>query len=329
MRPSETGRRGYDYVSGIAGDIVLFVRHRRAADAICDSYEGLLHQLDTFCVRHFPGEGRLSQAMVDSWCARRDTESAKSCATRVCATASLVRFLLERGLTDASVPTPPRADSWRRDYVPHAFTRDELAAFFAECDAWRPSRMPRVAGLRTRHTLPVFFRLLYSSGIRTCEARLPGRDDVDLGDGVPGISEGKGRSERLVAPRPSMAGIMARYDACMERPVPGRVRFFPNKAGTALSADWVCHYFSLLWSRVSDEHATACMLRHAYAQANIDALVGRGLGAVDDLTALSRSMGHTSPEVTARCYYHLAPSLARAVQEASDPGLEAIVPEVL
>ena len=33
-------------------------------------------------------------------------------------------------------------------------------------------------------TVPVFFRLLYSSGVRTCEARLYERKDVDLEQGV-------------------------------------------------------------------------------------------------------------------------------------------------
>ena len=41
-------------------------------------------------------------------------------------------------------------------------------------------------------TCPVFFRLLYSSGIRTTEARYLKREDVDLEHGVLNIRKSKG-----------------------------------------------------------------------------------------------------------------------------------------
>ena len=316
------------FESGVADQIAAFVRHREAAGAICESYKTSLRLFDAHCAERFPGQGTLTQEMADSWCARRPTELAGSCRSRCYAVVSLVRFLRERGLTDARDPELPRdRDPPAR---PHAFTDAELSAFFAECDSWRPARnVPRARALRTKYTLPVLYRLLWSSGIRTTEARLLRREGVDLAAGVLRIVEGKGRNERLVALHPSMADIMREYDAAVGAVVPGRAHFFPNGRDTPLTSQWVARYFRLLWARVSDERATPYMLRHAYAIENINALVGRGFDGLDDLELLSKSMGHASVDVTARDYYALVPSLAALMQGVSDPGFDDVVPEVL
>lgn len=316
------------FSSGVADQITAFVRHREAAGAICDSYEVYLHLFDVHCAERFPGEEALTQEMVDTWCARRPTELAKSCRSRCYAVVSLVRFLRGRGLTDARVPELP--SEREPAAAPHAFTDSELSAFFAECDSWRPAcNMPRSRALRTKWTLPVLYRLLWSSGIRTTEARLMRRGNADLERGVLRIVEGKGLNERLVALHPSMAEIMRGYDARMEELMPGRTHFFPNDGGGPLTRQWVAKRFRDLWSRVSDERATPYMLRHAYAIENINELVGRGIDGLDDLELLSKSMGHTSVDVTAQGYYSLVPSLAGLMQRVSGPGFDDVVPEVL
>ena len=130
------------FESGVADQSAAFVRHREAAGAICESYKTCLRLFDAHCAERFPGQGTLTQEMADSWCARRPTELARSCRSRCYAVVSLVRFLRERGLTDARDPELPRdRDPPAR---PHAFTDAELSAFFAECDSWRPARhVPR------------------------------------------------------------------------------------------------------------------------------------------------------------------------------------------
>ena len=317
-----------EFRSGVSGHISAFVRHREAAGAICESYKTYLHLFDEHCAELFPGERAVTQEMADTWCARRPTELAKSCRSRCYAVVSLVRFLRERGLTDARDPELPRGREPAAP--PHAFTDVELAAFFAECDSWRPAcNMPRQRALRTKYTLPVLFRLLWSSGIRTTEARLLRREGVDLAAGVLRIVEGKGRNERLVALHPSMADIMREYDAAIAAVMPGRAYFFPNSRDAPLARDWVAKYFRRLWARVSDERATPYMLRHAYAIENINALVGRGLTSLDDLELVSKSMGHVSVDVTAQGYYSLVPSLAGLLQGVSGPGFDDVVPEVL
>ena len=68
-------------------------------------------------------------------------------------------YLQKRSMTDINGPTIPRKEA--RTYIPHAFTADELHNFFDACDTipFNSSKQDQ----SRRLTLPVFFRLLYSS----------------------------------------------------------------------------------------------------------------------------------------------------------------------
>ena len=84
----------------------------------------------------------------------------------------------------------------RRRYIPHFFTHTELENFFRACDSL-PS-IPFTAEQRSRKiTIPVFFRLLYSSGIRTNEARMLRIEDVDLCHGILNIRYSKGHAQHI------------------------------------------------------------------------------------------------------------------------------------
>ena len=321
-------RKTSEFVSGAAAQIGSYVRFMRAGDRMCESAEENLRLFDRHSANDFPDDAALTQRMVDKWFERRPTESANSCATRCRPVAGLVGFLRDRGETDVVAPEMPRHE--QSSYVPHAFTDDELRAFFAECDAWRPGPCVRkAAGERTRLTLPVIFRLLYSTGMRTCEARLRRRRNVDLGSGVITVVEGKGKSQRLVAMHPSMRDIMRTYDARVEALWPGREYFFPGDGGVGhLARGWITRWFRELWDRVSDEWATPYMLRHNYCIENVNGMVSGGLSGLSDMEYLSKSMGHTSVDVTVAHYYHIVPALAEAMQEGEPGDLSGILPEV-
>ena len=316
-----------EYTSCAAAQIEEFVRHRKAAGTICEGAQRSLHLFDVHVASAYPGATGLTQEMVDTWCARRPTESANTCGARCRPIKALVRFLVERGEDGLREPDLPRPQE--SGYVPHAFTDEELVALFAEADAWEPAR--KVAGqemyVRTKRTLPVIFRLLWSSGIRTCEARLLRRECVDLGLGTMLIREGKGLSERMVALNESMLAMVRDYDAAMEELWPGRAYFFPNGPEGFIPAVTLNQWFRMLWSRVSDVHATPYMLRHDFCVRCINQMVGRGTDGLSDLEWVSKAMGHTSVDVTVRCYYHLVPALSAKVQERSDGELELTIPE--
>ena len=147
-------------------------------------------------------------------------------------------------MTDVLPMPVPKAE--KRTRVPHAFTREELQNFFHECDSIVPYK-PSPKFLLPKMTCPVFFRLLYSSGIRTTEARKLKRSEVDLVHGVLDIHETKGYAQHYVALHDSMTDLLKQYDREVEKIYPGRTYFFENAMGTGYSRQWVVYIFRKLW----------------------------------------------------------------------------------
>lgn len=153
-------------------------------------------------------------------------------------------------------------------------------------------------------TVPVFFRLLYSCGIRTNEARLLLRENVDLGRGILDVRYSKGHDQHYNVLHDSMLEIMRRYDAAISGVVSGRKYFFPSIRNSHFNKGWVTKNFNLLWRKVNTSRATAYEFRHHYAVANINQWAGYGFEYHDRLVYLSKSMGHTTLEST-RYYYSI------------------------
>lgn len=121
------------------------------------------------------------------------------------------------------------------------FTYDELKRFFNACDNTKPRR-GRLATIQ-RMTLPVFFRLLYSSGMRTTEAILLERDDVNLENGVISIKRSKGHDQHYVVLHDTMLALMRTYDENISRLVPHRKVFFPTPDDKSHPSVWVTYHF--------------------------------------------------------------------------------------
>lgn len=179
-----------EFLSFLGPQIHHFIRYRQASQRWNDSsYEENLMLFDRYCQENYPEGTALTQEMVDGWCRQRDTETNNSCRSRIYVVDSFVRFLNSRGLSPVKPPQIPRKE--RRTYIPHAFTQEELSRFFHECDHI-PAINSRKETIIRKMSIPVFFRLLYSTGIRTNEARLLPRGNVDLEKGILDIQYSKG-----------------------------------------------------------------------------------------------------------------------------------------
>lgn len=310
-----------EFTSFLAPQIHEFIRHRIAGGT---SYYDNLKLFDHFCALHYPDAASLTQEMVKDWCCQRDTEENNSCRSRISVIRSFILFLNERGLSDVLPPQLPRKE--KCTHIPHAFTQDELARFFHECDSIQAVAKRTTDWIR-KLALPVFFRLLYSSGIRTVEARLLMAGDVDFTKGIVNIRKSKGASQHYVVLHDSMLEIMQDYDKAIAKLVPQRKYFFPSLKNGHFNQGWVVKNFNLLWYKVNRSHATAYDFRHNYAIQNINQWVGGGFDFYDKLVYLSKSMGHCTVEST-KYYYSIVPGLSDILDAHTKSGSDWIMPEV-
>ena len=310
--------------SFLSPHIESFTAYRKASDNWCEFYDYMIWRFERYCVENYPSAGALTQEMVDSWCKQHDNEKNNSCRARIYAVVNLVRHLRASGKTDINPPLIPRKG--RVTFIPHAFTEQELADFFKACDNL-PSK-PHRKEIRSRKiTIPVFFRLMYSSGIRTNEARMLRVVDVDLQHGILDIQNSKGQNQHFVALHNSMLELMRQYDEAISGIYPNRTYFFPSTNGGHHTKLWLQHNFNRLWNSVSSSYATAYAFRHNYAVSNINSWIGEGFEFDDKFLYLSKSMGHYDIDST-KYYYSLVPGLADILEEMTNEGFEDIVPEV-
>jgi len=212
--------------SFLACDMMAFIDLRTATGCWNDTYESYLHQFDKHCTQKYPEEVALSEEMVESFCGQRATELANTCRVRSYAISNFVDYLKKRGATDISLPPIPAKKP--SGYIPHAFTEPELDRFFSVSDDLPLGKPNSLASRLRRIAAPVFFRLLYSSGIRTNEARMLRIEDVDLAQGVLNIRKSKGYSQHYVALHETMADLLREYDRAVCAICPGRTYFFPS-----------------------------------------------------------------------------------------------------
>ena len=306
--------------------IQAFKEFRIAEDRWNSVNDKLMLYFDRHCLERFPGEDGITQEMIDSWCTQRKTEIAASCYCRTYIIAALAKYLNHRGICSLLVPKLLKVDH-HRTYIPHAFTDEELTAFFEKCDREVMSAINQLVAVR-RLAISVFFRLIFSTGMRTIEARLLKTDNVDLINGVIDIKKSKGIDQHFVALHETTRIILKSYDKVLMKVFPNREYFFAYSSNKPFYREWPPLVFRKIWDKVNESHASPYDLRQNYAIRNINTWTDDFFGFSNKFLYLSKSMGHKKLEST-KYYYSLIPTLADTLALHSQSGFDDIVPEVI
>lgn len=301
-----------------------FIEYRTGCDLWNEGYELNLLYFDRYCSENFADSLGISQEMINGWCIQRETENKNSLIGRTLAARKLIEYLNTRGLTNLIIPEMPSLDP--KQHIPHAFSDEELVSFFAECDRLILSANTPQKRFRALE-MAVMFRLLYSSGLRTTEARLLRMIDIDLDAAVINIRKTKNSIEHYVALHDSTNQMLIKYDRLAQKYFPDRELFFPVKGDKPLSPDMLTYEFHKVWDVVNKYNAVPYDFRHNYAIHNINTWLSSGFDFNDKFLYLSKSMGHTSLEST-RYYYSIVPALANIIEEKSGDGFDDLIPEV-
>ena len=121
-------------------------------------------RIDRFFCDNGLSEKQISKELCDLWCRKRTYESNSNHCSRVSSFRVFSKYLQDLGYP---VYVPPKGLTRHPPkYDAHIFTDDELGRFFRAVDASRsvPSECPYRALV-----MPVFFRILYTSGMRVSE----------------------------------------------------------------------------------------------------------------------------------------------------------------
>ena len=309
-----------DYIDG-------FISQKRALGYPYRSSALILRRFDALAAGQFPNERTITKEICDAWLRSKPGEHPNGLSRRVTPVRQLGKYM--KGLGHDAYIMPGHIPERQVKYEAHIYTPAELKAFFNAIDHCPPSPFSPTR----RYVIPVIFRLLYCCGMRSSEARLLKKEDIELETGKITIRESKGWRSRIVYMSGDLRDMCIEYDSIMESMLPGRQAFFPNRDGCCFGKDALDRWFHEFWDGLPESNAVAGNparvhdFRHGYAVHRLNQWVRER----EDVNALypylSEYMGHSHYADT-DYYLSLAedfyPELGRRLSLLNDD----ILPEV-
>jgi len=314
------------YESAFAPQILGLIEQKRALGYKYDGQPAILRRFDEFCQERYPGETVLSREIMMGWAAKRPGEHPATLQGRLTPVRELAKYIARLGREAYIMPKGlmPRVPV----YMPHIYSNDELKRIFEQTDKCRYcSETPF-----RHHVMPVFYRLLYCTGMRLTEARLLKVGDVDLDSGVITVFNAKFDKHRQLPLSPEMLARLRAYSQNVHTFSKPSDWFFPGYGGKPMTMGNVEKNFRrFLWQarishggrgkgpRVHDfRHSSAvhCLRRWV--------LEGKNLNAY--MPVLQAYLGHVSFADTAY-YLHLTADLYPDITKKVEAMFGLIIPE--
>lgn len=278
-----------------------FIELKRAVGYNYETEARHLMRFDRFLQTKHPLAIALTKEIITEWCAKKSYEAQAN----QCSRASIIRQFAKYldSLEMQAYILPKGYYPTGKQYVPYIYTQDELTRFFAETDRCHVS-----SECPCRHLIfPIFFRMIYTCGLRASEARLLKVADVDLKNGILTIDHSKNDRSRLV-PMPESLIERCRQYAQEVHPFPDpEAYFFPALGGKPMTLINVYRNFRRFLWRAGISHKGKGQgprvhdFRHSYAVHCLKRWVEQGKDLMAYLPVLKTYMGHDSFEGTA--YY--------------------------
>jgi integrase/recombinase XerD len=301
------------------------VEYKRALGYNYQAKRRLLKQFDTFLISNGFTGIELTRQMVVAWEILPWEESENTRACKTSAVSVLGHFMIANGGLAYVSPystTPEKT-------IPYVFSAAALKSFFHALDTYPFARH------WMRLVYPVYYRILYATGLRATEACSIEREHLDFEAKRILILNTKGNKDRYVYFAGDVATMLFRYDQMMDEFFPCRRWLFvgisPPK--DMLNPNSIRKTFSKVWKAsdmgFSQNHTNRpCphAFRHSYVVGILTQWQNEGKNVDNLIPYLSKQLGHKSIRET----YYYCTRLDTKFSEltALDTSLLGIIPEV-
>lgn len=314
------------YRSILKNEIQDLVDNKRSMGFKYEAGALSLKRLDDYFVKTGLNTKELTKDICDSWCEKRSYESNTYQNTRICTLRVLCLFLNDLGIP--SYVPPIGIQKHGPKYDAHIYSEDELVRFFNAVDQSEsvPSECPY------RHlTMPLFFRILYTSGLRVSELRLAKIKDFDLEKGCLRVISGKNNKDRLVPIHPLLVdrckALMNEIHVCSS----DEEFFFMKTPGEPMSIGNVYKNFRRYLDKAGISHTgkgpRVHDFRHTYCVNILKKWVNEGKDLLVYLPYMKTMLGHESFNETAY-YLKLTAELFPTIRIKLDTLFPNIIEEV-
>lgn len=288
------------YRSIFANEFQELVELKRSLGFKYETEAGAFKRIDSFFISCGLDTKTVSKDICSKWCEKRTYESPANHAARISAMRVFCRYLNDIGIAAYVPPSgitkhPPKYDA-------HIYTDEELKLFFAEVDKSQsvPSECPYRAQI-----MPVFFRILYTSGLRVSELRLLRVKDFDLEKGYIHIRDAKNHKERLVPVHTILVEKSQELKQSIHKSSSDDEYFFMIMPGRPMTLGNIYHNFRRYIEKAGIPHTghgpRVHDFRHTYCVNLLRKWSDEGKDLLAYLPYMKTMLGHESFEETA--YY--------------------------
>ena len=316
----------FQWQSDISEMLAAFLKEKRMTGYTYNSQEKYLRRFDEYYARNGYSGIRITKPMADAFIytvpEKPSTHYRKERLMRDVAT-----FLIRNGYREIYVPEVKSAPEKRCSHVPYIFTEDEMKQLFLTIDSWEDSFYTN------RHLIdPIFFRILYGTGMRLSEVLNLMVKDFDSSNSILTVYHAKNNKDRLVPIFPSLAKRIAELSDKIHRYSKGTDYLFPspNRNGNRIDQSTIYRRFRQYLQRAGISHTDSGLrvhdLRHNYAVKCLKRWVLAGEELTNILPYLAAYMGHSDFRGT-QYYLHLTADLYPDIISREEADFGYVIPE--
>lgn len=278
-----------------------------------------LKQFDDFLCANNYNEVTINKEIIDKWSIQKSTEKKNSRNDRVSRVRGFCTYLNSINIK-AYIPLC-RNLSYEKT-KPYVMSYEEIKLLFKEIDNYTNFR------IKSHYCImfSIFFRLLYTTGIRNGEACNIKIKDLNLDNYTIKVYEAKNNKERIVYLSLDMALLIKEYITKIKI---NSEWLFPNEKNTGhIAKTTVDKRFSyyVKKAKIGNEkfHPVPHSLRHTYVVHRIDKWTNDEQDTNEMINYLSKQLGHSSINET-HYYYHMLESSFSIIKSKD----RNIIPEVI
>lgn len=289
-----------NYKSIFAPFMGRLITMKRGLGFKCLDMEYSYIMFDRFVLNENISGASITRELADKWSKPRSHESQRTRYIRIAHVAQLSAFLCSLGY-ESYIPKLPKVQC---SHVPYIFSKQQITAIFSASD--------RLMIKCSRHetsisAVPVLFRMLYSTGIRTGEALALRDTDVNIKSKTIFIKGAKNGRDRRIPISESLANVCESYRTYRDLYTcrrPQANTFFRAHNGKTCPRSSLYNWFRRILSEAGIPHLGKGMgprvhdLRHTYSVHALAKMVEDGLDLYYVLPILSACLGHRSLDAT-------------------------------
>ncbi len=313
----------YVWKSDIAQKVQQFLQVKHMTGFKYDAQEKYLQRFDTYYFQNGYTGIRITKEMTDGFIyCPYDRLSGWYVKERLLRDFAV--FLKDQCFSEIYIPivqsAPPRSS-----FVPYIFTDNEIKRLFEAVDLWEDSLLTNRALID-----PVFFRLLYSTGMRLSETLNLTVKDFD--NAVLTVYHAKNNKDRFVPLHPNMAEKLKTYTENMHRFSKESDYLFPSSRGYDRRIDQSTihrrfrQYLSRAGISLTGTGPRIHCLRHNYAVKCLKNWVLNGNELTNILPYLAAFMGHSDFRET-QYYLRLTADLYPDIISRTEAEFGYVIPE--